>query len=167
MSQSDFHLSLVRQRRVTECAEGEGKHVLPRPAGFKQPRRASLPPLAQSPVVELPQTFGNDETCRGLSPGTTASFATASREFERRAKRFRVSTTGPTAFVSRVTRVFVNGVKRRFVFARSAQLTVHELTRISRIQIEFVQIREDSWTRLHPLRFRRGPKSPCASDHKK
>ena len=96
-----------------------------------------------------------------------ASFATASREFERRAKRFRVSTTGPTAFVSRVTRVFVNGVKRRFVFARSAQLTVNELTRISRIQIEFVQIREDSWTRRHPLRFRRGPKSPCASDHKK
>ena len=61
MPQSDFHLGLVRQRRVTECAEGEGKHVLSRPAGFKQPRRASLPSLAQSSVVELPQAFGNDK----------------------------------------------------------------------------------------------------------
>ena len=41
--------------------------------------------------------------------------------FENMAKRFRVSTTGPGAFVSRVTRAFVNGAKRRFVFARSAK----------------------------------------------
>lgn len=54
-------LGLVRQRRVTECAEGEGKHVLPRPAGLAQPRLASLPPLAQSLVVELPQALGNDK----------------------------------------------------------------------------------------------------------
>ena len=50
--------------------------------------------------------------------------------FENGAKRFRVSTTGSGAFVSRVTRAFVNGAERRFVSARSAQLTVHELTRI-------------------------------------
>ena len=73
-------------------------------------------------------------------------FASASREFERGGKAL-------SCFDERLRRFRVPryaGFRERraapFRVRAKRQLTVHELTRISRIQIEFVQICWDSWT---------------------